>query len=99
LTFLLKWVNCCVMKRRLVCFLLICFSFFILGLALHHHKDGVSHDDCSICSYVSHSSILTLQDNSQVLLLSFNILFISIENTVDLSSLRYHSFSNRAPPA
>ena len=71
------------MKRRFVCLLLICFSLSILGLAFHHHADGVPHDNCSICSYVSHHSNLVIQDFPQISLLSSNALFISIENTAE----------------
>jgi hypothetical protein len=87
------------MQRKLGYLLLICFCLSILGLGFHHHADGVTHDNCSICSYVSHHSVLILQDNPSLSPLSSNILIISVENTVDLSSLRYYPFSNRAPPA
>ena len=56
------------MNRKLAYLLLICFSLSILGLAFHHHADGVSHDNCPICSYVSHHSIF----NPSGLLLKFH---------------------------
>ena len=87
------------MNRKLVYLLLICFSLSLLGLLFHHHEDGVPHDNCSICSYVSHHSALIRENCPQISVLSSNIFFISIENTVNGSYLRYHPYSNRAPPA
>ena len=87
------------MNRKLVYLLLICFSLSILGLAFHHHEDGVPHDNCSICSYVSHYSNFVFQDPPQISAPSYNILFISLENTVNISHPCYHPYSNRAPPA
>jgi len=90
------------MKRKLVYLLIICFSLSILGLAFHHHEDGASRDDCPVCSYFSHHSNLVIQDFQdfpQISLLSSNVSFISIENTVNGSYLCYHPYSNRAPPA
>jgi hypothetical protein len=87
------------MMKKLACFLLICFSLLLFGLAFHHHADGASHDNCSICSYVSNHSVLIPQDSPQISILPLNVLFITIENTVCFSYLHYHSYSNRAPPA
>ena len=87
------------MYRKLSYLLLVCFFLSILGLAFHHHADGVPHDNCSICSYVSNHSVLIPQDSPQISLLSSNVLFISIDNTLNSSSLYYHPYSNRAPPA
>ena len=88
------------MNRRLLYFLLlICVFLSILGLAFHQHGDGVPHDNCSICSYISYHSVLSPQDGPQVSLLPSNGLFISIESTLDSSCLYYHPYSNRAPPA
>ncbi len=87
------------MKRKLVYLLIICFSLSILGLAFHHHADGVPHDACPICCHVSHHSLLIPQDCPQISLLLSNVSFISIENTLNSSYLCYHPYSNRAPPA
>ena len=87
------------MNRKLVCLLLICFSLSILGPAFHHHHDGVPHDTCPFCCHVSHHSVLISQHTPQILLVSSNISFISIENTANISYLYYHPYSNRAPPA
>ncbi len=87
------------MYRKLSYFLLVCFLISILGIAFHHHQDGVPHDNCSICSYVSNHSVLIPQDSPQISLLSSNALFISIDNTLNISFLYYHPYSNRAPPA
>jgi hypothetical protein len=86
------------MNRKLALFLLICFLLSILELVFHHHEDGVSHDNCSICSYVSHHSFLIPQDSPQISLLSSNILLVSLEGTVNSSFPSYHPYSNRAPP-
>jgi len=87
------------MNRKLVYLLLICFSLSILGLAFHHHEDGVPHANCSICSFVSHHSNVALQDTPQISAPSYNILLISLENTVNISYLFYCPYSSRAPPA
>jgi len=87
------------MKRKLVCLLLICFSLSILGLAFHHHVDGVPHDDCLLCYHILCHSLLIPQDSPQISLLTPNVLFISIENTANISYQCYHPYSNRAPPA
>ena len=86
------------MNKKLVYLLLICLSLSILGLAFHHHKDGVPHENCSICSFVSHHSNLVFQDAPQISVPSYNTLLISLENPVNISYLCYHPYSNRAPP-
>ena len=86
------------MYRKLAYLIVICFSLSILGLAFHHHADGVPHENCSICSYVSHHPNLVIQDAPQFSLLFSNVLFISIENPLNVPSLNYHPYSNRAPP-
>jgi len=86
------------MNKKLVYLLLICFSLSILGLAFHHHADGVPHDDCLLCCHVLCHSLLIPQDSPQISLLTPNVLFISIENTANISYQCYHPYSNRAPP-
>ena len=87
------------MSKKLVYILLVCFCLSIAGLLFHHHEDGVPHDNCSICSYISHHSVLIPEDSPQISLLFSDISFISIETTVNTSYLWYHPYSNRAPPA
>ena len=87
------------MNRKLVLFLLICFWLSILGLAFHHHEDGVPHPNCSICSYVSHHSYVVFQDFPQISPPGPDILLISLENTVNLYYVSCSPYSNRAPPA
>jgi hypothetical protein len=88
------------MNRKLVYLLLICFSLSILGLSFHYHADGAPHhDDCSLCCHVLRHSLLIPQDSPQISLLTPNVLFISIENTANISYQCYHLYSNRAPPA
>ena len=87
------------MNRKLASLLLICFSLSILGLAFHYHADGVSHHNCSICSFASLHSNLVFQDAPQISAPSSNVLFILIENTGSISYPYYTPYSNRAPPA
>jgi hypothetical protein len=85
--------------KKLFYLLLICFSLSVLGLAFHHHWDGFPHGGCPLCSHALGHSLFILQDSPQISLLSSDVLFISVENAVSISYLRYHSYSNRAPPA
>jgi hypothetical protein len=87
------------MAKKIIYFLSICFLFSAVGLTFHHHGDGVSHDNCSLCSYISHHSNIILQDSFQITAPSFDNLPISLEDTVNNSYLIYHPYSNRAPPA
>jgi hypothetical protein len=87
------------MNRKCAYLLLICFFLYFPEIVFHHHKDGIPHDNCSICSFVSHNSVLAPQSSAQILLISSNVLFISIENADNISNLFYHPYSNRAPPA
>ena len=87
------------MKRKLVYLLIICFSLSILGLALHHHADGVPHDNCSICSYVSHHLSFTFQDLPQISPPASDIPLISLENSVNHPISVVSPQSIRAPPA
>jgi hypothetical protein len=87
------------MTKKLAYLLLICLSLSILGVAFHHHADGVSHHNCSLCSYISHHSNIILQDSFQITAPSFDNLPISLEDTVNNSYLIYHPYLIRAPPA
>lgn len=87
------------MKRRFALFLLVCFSLTILGLAFHHHQDGVPHDDCSICYNVAHQANSAFVDVPQITQPTFTISLISLENTINVSYLSCSLYSNRAPPA
>jgi hypothetical protein len=86
------------MHRKFFLLLLVCFLISILGIAFHHHQDGLPHDNCSICSYVSNHSVLIPQDSPQASSLFLNALFISIDNTLNTSFLCYHPYLDRAPP-
>jgi len=87
------------MYRKLVHLLLIFFSVSILGLTFHHHADGVPHQDCSICSFASHHSNLTLQNAPQISAPCYNIFVISLESATNICYPFYYPYSNRAPPA
>jgi len=87
------------MAKKIVYFMFICFLFSTVGAAFHYHADGVSHDNCFLCSYISLHSNLILQGSFQITALSFHILPISLEDTVNNSYLSYHPYSTRAPPA
>ena len=87
------------MDRKLVYLLIICFSLSILGLAFHHHTAGVSHHNCSICSFVSHHPKSVIQDAPQIPAPASNVFVIYLENTDSISYPYYHPYSNRAPPA
>ena len=87
------------MYRKFAHLLLICFSVSILGLAFHHHADGVPHEDCSVCSFAFHDSNLTFQNPPQISAPSYNILVISLESATNICYPFYHPYSNRAPPA
>ncbi len=86
------------MNRRLIYLLIICFCLSILGLAVHHHADGVSHDTCLLCCHVSHHSVFIPHDNPQISSLPSNASFISVENTLNSPYLCYQIYLNRAPP-
>jgi hypothetical protein len=87
------------MRRKAVLFLFICFSLCVIGLAFHHHADGGSHSDCSICFHVAHHSTLAFQDIPQISAPVSAILPVFLENAVSPSPLRCAPYSNRAPPA
>ncbi len=87
------------MNRKLIYLVLVCFCLSILGLAFHHHEDGTSHDDCSICSYVSHQSNVVFLDLPQISPPTFYSTLIPLENTVILSFLCCSPHPSRAPPA
>ena len=87
------------MNRKFALFLLLCFSLSILGLAFHHHQDGVPHDDCSICFNVAHQANLAFVDVPQIALPTFYISLISLENTTNLSYLFCSPYSKRDSPA
>jgi len=87
------------MCKKFVYLLVICFSVSILGVAFHHHADGVPHDNCLLCSYISHHSNIIIKDSVEITAPSFDNLPISLEDTVTNSYLFYHPYSNRAPPA
>jgi hypothetical protein len=87
------------MNKKLALIFLVCFSLFFLGCAFHHHQDGDTHDNCSICFCVLHHSNLAFQDFPQFSPpLADGFLGIS-ENAVSLSSPCRSPYSNRAPPA
>ncbi len=86
------------MKRKFTLFLLLCFSLTILGLAFHHHQDGVSHDDCPICFNVAHQANFAFVDVPQIELPTFDIFLVSLENTINFSYLFCPLYSKRAPP-
>jgi hypothetical protein len=87
------------MNRKFIYVLLIYLCFFVMGLAFHHHEDGVTHDNCPICSYISHHSNFSFQDTPQISPPTYDILLIFLENTVNLSCICCSPYSNRAPPA
>jgi hypothetical protein len=64
--------------------MLICFSLSFVVLALHHHEDGVSHDNCSTCFYAVHLSNSAVQDVPQISLSVSDISVIVLKATVSL---------------
>ena len=86
------------MNKKLVYLLLICFSLSFLGLSVHHHKDGASHDTCLFCYHISHDSLIIPQNSPQISLLLYNPFFISVENGLGSAHRCYHPYSNRSPP-
>jgi len=87
------------MRRKAALFLFICFSLSFIGFAFHHHADGGSHADCSVCFHVAHHSTLAFQDIPQISAPVSAILPVFVENAVSPSPLRCTPYSNRAPPA
>ncbi len=87
------------MKRKLFCLLLICLFVSTVGLAFHHHKDGTAHDNCVICSFVSHPASFVLQETPQISAPSSSVLLIFLEDEDIVSHPNYHPYLNRAPPA
>ncbi|MGO9533217.1 MAG: hypothetical protein ACLP3B_18840, partial [Syntrophobacteraceae bacterium] len=87
------------MNKKLGLIFLVCFSISILGCSFHHHDDGESHDDCSICFCVAHHSNLGFQDFPQISPPVSDIFFSVLENAVYVSCPCCSPYSNRAPPA
>jgi hypothetical protein len=87
------------MYRKAALLLFVCFSLSLIGLAFHHHADGESHADCSICFCVAHHSTLAFQDLPQISAPVSTVLPVFVENAVSPSSLRRAPCSMRAPPA
>jgi hypothetical protein len=86
------------MNNKLALFLLIWFSLSVLAIAFHHHEDGVSHEDCSICFSILLHSNMAFQDTPQVSLPTFLIPVASLETTVSFPSPCCSPYLNRAPP-
>jgi hypothetical protein len=86
------------MDKKFVYILLICFCLSFLGLSVHHHREGVSHDTCLFCYQISHESLLIPQNGSQISLLSRQPFFISVENALGSAHRFFHAYSNRSPP-
>jgi hypothetical protein len=87
------------MNRKLALFLLTWFSLSVLAIAFHHHEDGVSHDNCSICFNISLHSNAAFQDVPQIALSTSLFPLAALENTVSVSRLCCSPYLNRAPPA
>ncbi len=85
--------------RKAALFLCICFSLFILLLAFHHHADGKSHEDCSICFNVAHHASAALQDIPHISAPVSAVLPVFAEHGASHSRLLSVPCSNRAPPA
>jgi hypothetical protein len=86
------------MNKKFFAVLLILLFVSIVGLTFHYHEDGTYHDDCAICSYVSHPVSFVLQGTPQISVPSLNILHIPLERPDQLSCLSCSPYSNRAPP-
>jgi hypothetical protein len=88
------------MDKKLVYLLLICFSLSFMGLSVHHHKDGASHDTCLFCYHFSHDSLLIFLNNPQVSITVFETIFhLLLENTLSSVPRCYTPYLNRAPPS
>ena len=88
------------MKRKFALFLLISFSLALLGLAFHHHTDGTSHEDCSLCFQVSHHASAAFQDVTRISApVPAMLLVFPADGGQTLAFLLLLRYSNRAPPA
>ena len=87
------------MKRKFALLLLIAFSLALLGLAFHHHADGASHGDCSLCFQASHHSATLFQDVPLVSAAASAMLPVFPEDGVNSTRFCCSPYSNRAPPA
>jgi hypothetical protein len=88
-----------VMDKKLSSLLLICLFVSILGVAFHYHSDGVFHEGCSICSFALHHANCVFQNSPQISAPSYNIVLISLENSINILHAFWCPYSNRAPPA
>ena len=77
------------------------FIFFISipGVIYHHHEDGMSHDDCFICSIVTNNRICLTHDTEQIFSNNCIISTVSIDKDLITPYTLTRTFSLRAPPA
>jgi hypothetical protein len=87
------------MKRRFALLLFIAFSLALLGLAFHHHADGASHEDCSVCFQASHYSGTVFQNVPLTPAPLVAMPLVLPEEGSSLSRFCRSPYSNRAPPA
>ncbi|MCK4785349.1 MAG: hypothetical protein KAV87_16480, partial [Desulfobacteraceae bacterium] len=88
------------MHKRLSIFFIFLLIFASTAGAFHHHDDGLRHDDCSVCTSVSHNTSFVGQDNSNPLQLVFNDTSLSFQDDASLISFDITTaYSERAPPA
>jgi hypothetical protein len=86
------------MNKKVVLVLLICFLFSYPALSYHHHKDGVPHDTCVICSHILHCSSLISQDNPQISITVSETIFHLLSETLSGVYQCYPPYLTRAPP-
>jgi len=83
--------------KRLSTFFIFIFIIFI-GVVYHHHIDGMSHDDCSICKIVTNNRIFLTQDTCQIFLNDSFICSVFIYEDFITPYILTRIFSIRAPP-
>jgi hypothetical protein len=54
------------MKKYIASFLLILVLFAGISFGLHHHDDGLPHDDCLTCIAASHCQYIIPDNNTEV---------------------------------
>jgi hypothetical protein len=65
---------------------------------MHFHKDGIDHDDCSICNYYLNYHSQDLPSQSSVIEIILFHTFSLSEPVVNYTKIVFHNDPPRAPP-
>jgi hypothetical protein len=85
-------------RRTIFLLLLGLFVFFWGVLAFHHHPDGLTHDECSLCRLSFQFSSFLLANQLSIFLAAIALILEAAQYCFPRPSILTYSLYPRAPP-